>query len=660
LGNKSPINLFIKTAQIQEVKQMAEEFKWFLKDTIVDAGMCTYCGACAAVCPYDIIEFDDNGPKLKEECYRNGEGACKDVCQRVMTDASRISMNVFNFKAKPPSLIGQYEKMVAARAKDPDIREKGQDGGAVTALLAYCFDNGLIDGAVTTAGIAKPSSHIVTNKEELVDAAGAKYSMIPVMAALKETTKILNNVAMVGLPCHTYGTRRTQFFGGLNVHPIEIGKDGEKTKIPNIPYTIGLFCMENFNYKKLYDYLTTAGVDPDKIRKLAIHLDEMIVTTDEGDMEFSLKDLSGCVSDGCRICRDAVSKVADISAGYMGSSKGWTTLIARNARGMELLNAAIKAGYLETSDEVDVSLIEEFADLKMRRFKSELKKRLDDGKSVKGYWVRDYPGVRLEVKGTNFVKIKTKSGLIDHDYLAKVAELAGKYGDGTLEVTTRKSVEIQGVKNEDIDDIMAEVYGNGLMTIGMGYVSACPGNAYCPEGLVETKDFANELTPQFAQKLTPHKMKIAVAGCPNNCVRAHRHDIGLLGQMQPKIDNEKCTGCGRCVELCKFNALSISGGKAVIDKDLCGNCGWCVRGCPHEAALEDKIGYSVWIGGNDARKPTDGILLKEFCTKEEIPALIDKIGSVFVKYRTKPGKERLGNIIDLVGEGQFVREVMSK
>jgi ferredoxin len=45
--------------------QLAEEFKWFLKDAIVDTGMCTYCGACAAVCPYDIIEFDENGPKLK-------------------------------------------------------------------------------------------------------------------------------------------------------------------------------------------------------------------------------------------------------------------------------------------------------------------------------------------------------------------------------------------------------------------------------------------------------------------------------------------------------------------------------------------------------------------------------------------------------------------
>jgi coenzyme F420-reducing hydrogenase beta subunit len=639
---------------------MAEEFKWFLKDTIVDTGMCTYCGACAAVCPYDIIEFDENGPKLKEECYRNGEGACKDVCQRVMTDASRLSMNVFNFMAKPPSLIGQYEKIVAARAKDSAIREKGQDGGAVTALLAYCFDNGLIDGAVTTAGIAKPSSHIVTNKEELIGAAGAKYAMIPVMSALKETTESLNNVAVVGLPCHTYSARRTQFFGGLNVHPIEVGKDGEKAKIPNIPYVIGLFCMENFNKEKLSEYLANAGVDLDKVKKLAIHLDEMIVFTDEGDMEFSLKDLAGCVSDGCRICRDAVSKVADISAGYMGSSKGRTTLIARNAKGLELLNAAIEAGYIETSDEVDVSLVEEFASLKMRRFKSELTKRLEAGISVKSYWVRDYPGVRPEIKGTNFVKIKTKSGLVDHDYLAMVAELAGKYGDGTLEVTTRKSVEIQGVKGEDVDDLMAEVYGNGLMTIGMGYVSACPGNAYCPEGLVETKDFANELTPMFAQKLTPHKMKIAIAGCPNNCVRSHRHDIGIMGQKQPKIDTEKCNGCGRCIELCKFNALSISGGKAVIDRDLCGNCGWCVRGCPHEAAVEDKLGYSVWIGGNDARKPTDGMLLKEFCTKEEIPALIDKIGAVFVKYRTKPGKERLGNIIEMVGEGQFVREVLGE
>lgn len=638
---------------------MSDEYKWFLKEVVVDMGMCTMCGACAAVCPYEIIEFDENGPKLKEECYRNGEGACKDVCQRVMTDASRISMNVFNFKAKPPSLIGQFEKIVSARATDSSIREKGQDGGAVTALLNYCFDYELIDGAVTTAGFTKPNSRIATSKEELVDSQGAKYSAVPVMSALRQSNGKLKNVAMVGVPCQTYGTRRTQFFTGLNVHPPEVGMDGEKANIPNIPYVIGLFCMENFNYEKLSECLKSTGIDLTKIKKYAIRFDEMLIMTDEGDIEVSLKDITDCVWEGCRICRDAVSKVADISAGHVGSSAGWTTLIARNAKGVELLDAAEQAGYIEISDKVDVDDIEDFASIKMRKFKNELKKRLGDGKDVKFYWVRDYPGVRPEVNGTNFVKIKTGSGTVNHDYIAKVAELAEKYGDGTLEITTRKSIEIQGVRGENVDDLMSEVYGNELKTIGMGYATACPGLAYCPEGLVETKELANELTMQFAQKLTPHKMKIGVAGCPNSCVRAESNDIGIVGQLRPKIDEEKCNGCGRCSELCKLNAISIVSGKAVIDRDLCINCGWCVRGCPHEAALEDEIGYSVWIGGNDARKPTNGILLKEFCTKDEIPALVQRIGDVFVKYRTKPGKERLGNIIELVGEGQFINEVLS-
>lgn len=639
---------------------MTEVYKWFLKDSVVDTGMCTLCGACAAVCPYDIIEFDENGPKLKEECYRNGQGACKDVCQRVMTDAARISMNVFNFKAKPPTLIGQYEKIVSARATDISIRDKGQDGGAVTALLAYCFDNNLIDGAVTTASFSKPNSRIVTNKEELMHTPGAKYSAVPVMVALRQSNDTLKNVAMVGVPCQIYGTRRTQFFTGLNVHSVEVGMDGEKANIPNIQYVIGLFCMENLNYKKLSEYLISIGINLKTIRKYAIKLDEMLVVTDEGDVEISLKDIAHCVWDGCRICRDAVSKVADISAGHIGSSTGWTTLIARNAKGLELLEAAEQAGYIETSDSADIDMIEDFVDIKNRKFKHELTKRLNDGRDVNSYWVRDYPGVRPEVNGTNFVKIKTNSGIVNHDYITKVAQLAEKYGDGTLEVTTRKSIEIQGVRGENIDDLMAEVYGNGLKTIGMGYASACPGMTYCPEGLVETKELANELTMQFAQKLTPHKMKIGVAGCPNSCVRAERSDIGLVGQLRPKIDPEKCNGCGRCGELCKVDAISMVSGKAVIDSDLCINCGWCVRGCPHEAVVEEEIGYSFWIGGNDGRVPTNGVLLKAFCTKDEIPSLVDRVGKVFVKYRTKPGKERLGNIIEMVGEEQFISEVLGE
>ena len=639
---------------------MNEEFKWFLRDEVVNSDLCAYCGACAAVCPNCRIEFLEDGPALTEECPRDGKGACMEVCHRIMTDASRMALNIFDFKAKPPSLIGQYEKMVGARAIDSKIREAGQDGGAVTALLAYCLDNGLVDGVVATKGMWKPVPSVITDKAGLIEAAGSKYSVTPLLKAIEEAGKTLYKIAVVALPCQVNGLRRMQFFEGLNAHPLEVNEeDGTPVKLPAFTYTIGLYCMRNFSYERLAEFLKNKGIKLEKVKKFTIRLETMKLEMEDGDVELDLGEVedAGVVWDGCYMCRDAVSKLADVSAGYTGTPKDWTTLIARNARGLELIEAARKAGYIETSSEVEVDRIKEFADHKMRRFDRELKNRLEEGKPIKFYWARDYPGVRSEAKGTFFVKIRTNSGLVNHDYLAKVARLAEKYGDGSLEATTRQSIEIQGVPGEKIDDLMSELYEKGLMTIGMGYVVACPGTAYCPEGIVETKQLANELTAAFVQRLTPHKMKIGIAGCPNSCVRVRRHDIGIMGHVRPVLDPEKCNGCGRCTETCKPGALSIVAGKALIDRDVCIECGWCIRSCPHEAMLEENKGYALWIGGNDARIPTDGILLRNFCTKEDLVRLINSVAAVFIKYRTKPGRERLGNVIQRVGEGEFLREV---
>ncbi|OYT66405.1 nitrite reductase [ANME-1 cluster archaeon ex4572_4] len=646
---------------------MMEEYKWFLKDEVVETGLCTFCGACSAVCPNDRIEFREDGPALKTECPRNGQGACKDVCQRVVTFASKIGPNVFGFKAKPPtSLLGQYETAVSARATDAAIREAGQDGGAVTALLTYCFDERLVDGVVATGDAGKPSSRVVRSKSELLETAGSKYSTVPVLSAVKEAgAEGVTNAAVVGLPCHVYGVRKTQFFPGLTAHGYEVGEKGERVKIPKIALVVGLFCTENFNYEKLTKFFAESGVEISKVRKAVVHLDELVVTAEtEGGRtatyEFDLNALwnAGCVHDGCVICRDAVSKLADISAGYMGSSKGWTTLLGRTAKGVEVLKAAEEAGYIETKPDVELHRIEEFASLKMQRFNWELKRRLDAGEKVKFYWASDYPGVVGETKGTFYVKIKTNSGLTNAETLVKAAELAKKYGDGSLELTTRQSLEIQGVPGTKVDKLMAELYASGLATIGMGYVTTCVGSDYCTEGLVETKKLAGELTAEFAQRLTPHKIKISISGCPNACSRPTRHDIGLVGQVRPEVDEEKCNGCGRCAELCRVDAISIVLGKAVIDRDKCVGCGWCVRGCPNEAVVELERGYSMWIGGNDARRPAEGILLKSFCTREEIPGLVDAVAKTLVKYKTKPGRERLGNVMKQVGVGKFVNEVL--
>lgn len=60
----------------------------------------------------------------------------------------------------------------------------------------------------------------------------------------------------------------------------------------------------------------------------------------------------------------------------------------------------------------------------------------------------------------------------------------------------------------------------------------------------------------------------------------------------PSIDTERCTGCGKCAELCQYNALAVISGKVLSFKNLCHSCGGCTYICPAEAIKEEprKVG----------------------------------------------------------------------
>lgn len=55
----------------------------------------------------------------------------------------------------------------------------------------------------------------------------------------------------------------------------------------------------------------------------------------------------------------------------------------------------------------------------------------------------------------------------------------------------------------------------------------------------------------------------------------------------PKVDQDKCAGCGICVNVCPVNAISMVNNKAVIDQDKCIHCGKCIPICPVNAIIHN-------------------------------------------------------------------------
>lgn len=97
----------------------------------------------------------------------------------------------------------------------------------------------------------------------------------------------------------------------------------------------------------------------------------------------------------------------------------------------------------------------------------------------------------------------------------------------------------------------------------------------------------------------------------------------------PVVDHEKCNGCRKCVDFCRFNALAYVGGKVVVFDDICHSCGGCALLCPQKAISEiDKNIGRVETGVSDNVKVMTGILNTGIASGVPIiKALIDRISS---------------------------------
>lgn len=264
----------------------------------------------------------------------------------------------------------------------------------------------------------------------------------------------------------------------------------------------------------------------------------------------------------------------------------------------------------------------------------------------------------LNQKGTNLfnARVITGNGKVTSKEMEVIAEAAHIYGTGEIALTGRMTFEVQGVPFESIARFQEFIADAGLETGGTGAkvrpVVSCKGTT-CQYGLCDTFALSQAIHDKFYKgyettKL-PHKFKIAVGGCPNNCVKPDLNDVGIIGQSKPVLDVDLCKGCGKCaVETgCAMKAAHVVDGKLVIDSALCNNCGLCVKKCHFGAVKVEKTGYKVLIGGRWGKKAAVGQAFHKLFTEEEVMEAVEKI-ICFYRDNGTPG-ERFADTIARIG-----------
>jgi coenzyme F420 hydrogenase subunit beta len=313
-------------------------FEESLATAVVKSGRCLACGACVAVCPFNCLEYGEKEPSLVKECKICG--ICAQVCPQYEWSRSKAESFAFGRERKAEEEFGIYRKLIVAKAKDGKVLNVCQDGGAVTALLLFALENGLIDSAIVS-GISTekpflPIPKLATTPKEILECSGTRYFYSPNILALAEAIKQKKEkTAFVGTPCQIRAVRKMQI-------------SGLKKYVGPLKFLIGLMCSECFTYEGLMEkhIHETLGIDLSDIRKMNIK-GKMLITTNSGVRTVPLAEVKPYARKNCKSCDDFSSELADISMGGLGLD-GWTFVVLRTKEGEEVFEAAVRTGVLET------------------------------------------------------------------------------------------------------------------------------------------------------------------------------------------------------------------------------------------------------------------------------------------------------------------------
>lgn len=274
-------------------------------------------------------------------------------------------------------------------------------------------------------------------------------------------------------------------------------------------------------------------------------------------------------------------------------------------------------------------------------------------------------GLMRQVQKNNFsMRLRAVGGRVNGEQLQKIKEVADKYGQGYIHLTSRQGIEIPFIRLADIEAVTAELAQAGVLLGACGprvrTITACQGAAICPDGLIDTAELAADLDERFGGREVPHKFKFGITGCRNNCLKAEENDLGFKGGLQPEWSEKNCNFCGLCEAVCQATAIKVDKAtrELAFEQEKCIYCGKCARGCP-VAAWTGKSGYILSFGGLFGNRIATGVeLLPIIFEKEKLFPVVEKTLAFFSKYGR--AGERFRDTVDRVGWDAFKKELLAE
>lgn len=272
-------------------------------------------------------------------------------------------------------------------------------------------------------------------------------------------------------------------------------------------------------------------------------------------------------------------------------------------------------------------------------------------------------------RGKTCLRIRVPGGHILASHLDVVRRIAETFGDGSIHITTRQGFEIPGIDFARMGEVnralqplieshvSADHSDHGYPAAGTRNIAACIGNRVCPYANYDTTALAGRI--ERAVFPNHYHVKIACTGCPNDCIKAHLQDFGVIGQADVEMDANRCIGCEACAKNCAkraTGAIAMHHMQARRDSRRCIGCGECALVCPTGAWSRNATKYYrlIILGRTGKKNPRLAATFLEWVSEDVIIQVIRNTYKFIDQHidRSLP-KEHLGYIVDRVGYHVF-------